>query len=290
MSISAKLVKELRERTGAGMMECKKALVETAGDIEKAIDEMRKSGQAKADKKASRTAAEGIVIVEKSNNSTVLLEVNCETDFVARDTNFMAFCNDVAKAAAKAKEVTVEKISQLTLNSGASVEDARKELIAKIGENIQIRRAELITTENIVGEYIHGGRIGVIVEVEGGSESLAKDIAMHIAASSPVVVSPDDVPDELVSKEKEIFTAQAAESGKPANIIEKMIMGRIRKFLDEASLLGQAFVKDPNQKVSQVLKAGNAKVISFKRVVVGEGIEKEESNFAEEVMSQVKGG
>jgi elongation factor Ts len=289
MSISAKLVKELRERTGAGMMECKKALVSTAGDIEKAIDEMRKSGQAKADKKASRTAAEGAVIVAKEGNNTILLEVNCETDFVGRDENFLAFCNNVAKAAAKANETDVTAIGSLKID-GASIEEARKALITKIGENIQIRRAELISSDHTVGEYIHGGRIGVIVEIEGGDTSLAKDIAMHVAASSPVVVSQDDVPADLVNKEKEIFTAQAAESGKPANIIEKMITGRIRKFLDEVSLLGQAFVKDPNQKVSQVLKSANAKVISFKRVVVGEGIEKEESNFAEEVMSQVKGG
>ncbi|MDC0535082.1 translation elongation factor Ts, partial [Francisellaceae bacterium] len=189
----------------------------------------------------------------------------------------------------KANETDVTAIGSLKID-GASIEEARKALITKIGENIQIRRAELISSDHTVGEYIHGGRIGVIVEIEGGDTSLAKDIAMHVAASSPVVVSQDDVPADLVNKEKEIFTAQAAESGKPANIIEKMITGRIRKFLDEVSLLGQAFVKDPNQKVSQVLKSANAKVISFKRVVVGEGIEKEESNFAEEVMSQVKGG
>ena len=288
MSISAKLVKELRDRTGAGMMECKKALVATAGDIEKAVDEMRKSGAAKADKKASRTAAEGAVLNATAYNTTILLEVNCETDFVARDKNFLEFSQTVAQAAAEANEVDAEKIQDLKLADGRTVEDARKELISKIGENIKVRRAEAIQSDHSVAHYIHGGRIGVIVEING-SIDLGKDIAMHIAASSPVVVSQDDVPAELVEKEKEIFTAQAEKSGKPANIIEKMITGRIRKYLDEVSLLGQPFVKDPNQKVAQVLKAENAKVLSFKRVVVGEGIEKEESNFAEEVMSQVRG-
>jgi elongation factor Ts len=289
MSVTAKMVKELRERTGAGMMDCKKALVATAGDIEKAIDEMRKSGQAKADKKSSRTAAEGAVVVGVSKNKTVLLEVNCETDFVARDDNFLDFAKEVAKSAAESAESDVIKIGKLVLSDGKSVEESRKELVNKIGENIQVRRAELIDSGNNVGSYIHSGKIGVIVEIDGPVD-LGKDIAMHIAASSPVVVSQDDVPADLVAREKEIFIAQAAESGKPKEIIEKMVGGRLRKYLDEVSLLGQAFVKDPNQKVSQILKSANAKVVSFKRLVVGEGIEKKESNFAEEVMNQVHGG
>jgi len=289
MSVTAKMVKELRERTGAGMMDCKKALVATAGDIEKAIDEMRKSGQAKADKKSSRTAAEGAVVVGVSKNKTVLLEVNCETDFVARDDNFLDFAKEVAKSAAESAESDVIKIGKLVLSDGKSVEESRKELVNKIGENIQVRRAELIDSGNNVGSYIHSGKIGVIVEIDGPVD-LGKDIAMHIAASSPVVVSQDDVPAALVAREKEIFIAQAAESGKPKEIIEKMVGGRLRKYLDEVSLLGQAFVKDPNQKVSQILKSANAKVVSFKRLVVGEGIEKKESNFAEEVMNQVHGG
>lgn len=288
MAISAKLVKELRERTGAGMMECKKALVKTDGDIEKAIEEMRKSGQAKADKKSNRTAAEGAVVAKTVGNNTLLLEVNCETDFVGKDQNFLQFVDQAAEAAAKAGQTDVEAISQLTLDDGRTIEQTRKDLITKIGENIRIRRAVLIQSNHHVANYIHGGKIGVIVEVDG-DQALGRDMAMHIAASAPVVVSPEEVPQELVEKEKAIFTAQAQASGKPDNIIEKMISGRIRKYLDEVSLLGQPFVKDPNQKVSQVLKAANTKVLNFEKLVVGEGIEKEETNFAEEVMSQARG-
>ena len=288
MVITAQLVKELRERTGAGMMECKKALTQTGGDIEKAIEEMRKSGQAKADKKASRVAAEGVVVMAQANGRAVMVEINSETDFVARDESFKAFANDVVNTVANSSVKTLEEALNLTVESGKSIEEARKVLIAKIGENINVRRVTSLNGQTL-GAYSHGGRIGVIVAMEGGSEELAKDVAMHIAASNPLVVSQDQVPQDVVEKEKEIFVAQARESGKPDEIIEKMITGRIRKFLDEQSIHGQPFVKNPDQKVSQLLKDNNAKVTGFIRYGVGEGIEKEESDFAAEVMSQVQG-
>ncbi|MFZ9034642.1 MAG: translation elongation factor Ts [Francisellaceae bacterium] len=286
MAVTAQMVKELRERTGAGMMECKKALTATAGDIEKAIEEMRKSGQAKADKKASRTAAEGVIVMAKNADKAVMVEINSETDFVARDENFKSFADAVVAVACNASDL--ETLLNTKLATGETVDEARKALIAKIGENINVRRIAAVEGAN-TGFYSHGGRIGVVVAMEGGDEALAKDIAMHIAASNPLVVAQEDVPADVVSKEKEIFIAQSKESGKPENIIEKMIEGRIRKFLDEQSLLGQAFVKNPEQKVAALLKASNAKVLSFVRFAVGEGIEKEESDFAAEVMSQVKG-
>lgn len=287
-TISAQLVKELRERTGAGMMECKKALTQTGGDIEKAVEEMRKSGAAKADKKASRVAAEGVIVMSQSANKAVIVEINSETDFVARDENFKKFADEVVAAVANSNAKTLEEVLALTLASGQSVEEARKSLIAKIGENINVRRIDALEGET-VGVYSHGGRIGVIVAMNGGNEDLAKDVAMHIAASNPIVVSQDQVPEEIVAKEKEIFVAQARESGKPDEIIEKMITGRIRKFLDEQSLVGQPFVRNPDQKVSDLLKANNATVTGFIRFGVGEGIEKEETDFAAEVMSQVQG-
>ena len=287
-NISAKLVKELRERTGAGMMECKKALVAANGDIEKAAEEMRISGQAKADKKASRVTAEGVIEVYAADGKAVLLEINSETDFVARDDSFKAFCKEATKAAHTAGAKTIEEVLEAKLASGETVEEGRKNLIAKIGENIQVRRVK--TTEApVLGAYVHGDKIGVVAALEGGDETLAKDIAMHVAAVNPMVVSGDDVPADVVAKEKEIFTAQAKESGKPAEIIEKMIGGRIRKFLDEVALLGQAFVKDPNVKVEKLLKDNSAKVINFIRLDVGEGIEKKEEDFAAEVMNQIKG-
>lgn len=286
-NISAKLVKELRERTGAGMMECKKALVASEGDIEKAAEEMRISGQAKADKKASRVAAEGVIEAYAADGRAVLIEINSETDFVARDESFKVFAAAAAKAAHAANAKTIEAVLEADIG-GETVEQARKNLVAKIGENIQVRRMKAVEAETL-GSYIHGGKIGVVAALEGGSEDLARDIAMHVAAVNPMVVSGDDVPADVVTKEKEIFTAQAQESGKPAEIIEKMIGGRIRKFLDEVALLGQAFVKDPNVKVEQLVKQNNAKVISFVRLDVGEGIEKKEEDFAAEVMNQIKG-
>lgn len=281
---------ELRERTGAGMMECKKFLIATAGDIEAAITEMRKAGQAKADKKADRVAAEGIVIIARSQDglSAVMIEINSETDFVARDENFTNFANSVADAALNSSVTTVEELSVLTLKSGNTVEQARQELVAKIGENIKLRRIERMSCDGVVGHYMHGSRIGVMVALKNGDEAMAKDIAMHIAASKPIVVSRDQVSTDAIENEREIFTAQAKESGKPQEIIDKMIEGRINKFIDEVSLLGQPYVKNPDIKVAQLLKEKNAEVISFIRYEVGEGIEKKEDNFVEEVMAQVR--
>lgn len=290
MAITAALVKELRERTGAGMMECKKALVASEGDIEKAIEEMRKSGQAKADKKSDRVTAEGMIIIEQSDDGrkAVMIEVNSETDFVARDENFKVFTHAVAAHALANNIADLDQLLNSEMN-GMTVEESRKALISKIGENIQIRRITLVETNGILGTYVHGGRIGVVAEIDADNADLAKDIALHVAASNPLVVSREQVSEDVVNREKEIFTAQAQESGKPAEIIEKMIGGRINKFLDEVSLLGQPFVKDPNTKVSQLLKSQNAQVKQFIRFVVGEGIEKKEDNFVEEVMAQVKG-
>jgi len=285
IEITAKMVAELRERTGSGMMECKKALVAAAGDIEKAIEEMRKAGSAKADKKANRVAAEGVIIIKQIAAKTVMVEINSETDFVARHEDFIAFGNTVVELIAK----NAHAVGEVDLAPLAAEIDAfRKPLIIKIGENINVRRA-LLTTAPIVGAYLHGSRIGVIVEMEGGNTDLAKDIAMHIAASSPIVVSPEQVPADLVAKEKEIFIAQAKDSGKPMEIIEKMVQGRINKFMDEQSLTGQIFVKEPYPKVGALLKDNNAKVTSFKRYQVGEGIEKEVVDFATEVMQQARG-
>lgn len=289
-TISAGLVMQLRERTGAGMMECKKFLIATNGDIELAITEMRKAGQAKADKKADRVAAEGIVIIARSadGRTAVLLEINSETDFVARDENFTQFANTVAEAALNSSVTDIAALSDLKLSTGVTVEQARQELVAKIGENIKLRRLERVSCDGVIGTYLHGSRIGVVVALKNGTEDLAKDIAMHIAASKPIVVSRDQVSAELVQNEREIFTAQAKESGKPQEIIDKMIDGRINKFVDEVSLLGQPYVKNPDIKVGQLLKEKNAEVIAFVRYEVGEGIEKKEDNFVEEVMAQVR--
>ena len=289
--ITAAQVKDLRERTGAPMMECKKFLLATEGDMEQAIIEMRKAGQTKADKKADRVAAEGIVVLVVSDDRrhAVLLEVNSETDFVARDSNFVDFSNMVAK---KALEMGVTEVSPLLeakfSDELGTVEEARRALVSKIGENIQIRRVASVTADEVVGGYLHGTRIGVLVAMNNGNEALAKDLAMHIAASKPIVVGAADVPADEIEREREIFMAQARESGKPENIIEKMVDGRIKKFVGEVSLMGRAFVKDPNQTVEALLKAKNARVVSFIRMEVGEGIEKKEDNFVEEVMSQVR--
>ena len=289
MEITANLVKELRERTGAAMMDCKRALVENEGDIEKAVEAMRKSGQAKADKKADRIAADGTIIVKVAANGkrAIILEVNSETDFVARDSNFLGFANTVADVALAANEADVEKIAALQSGS-ETVETLRQQLITKIGENIKLRRAQIINTEGCLGGYMHGGRIGVLVELQGGNADLAKDIAMHIAASNPLVISKEQVPETVLQQERDIFGAQAAQSGKPADIVEKMIQGRISKFLDEVTLEGQPFVKDPNVKVGQLLKSSQAQAKQFVRFMVGEGIEKKQENFAEEVMAQAK--
>lgn len=291
MSISANLVMQLRERTGAGMMECKKFLIATNGDIETAITEMRKAGQAKADKKADRVAAEGVIVIARSpdGHKAVMLEINSETDFVARDENFTSFANKVAEVALNSSLSSIDELSGFTLPSGNTVEQARQELVAKIGENIKLRRIEHMHSDSgIIGCYLHGSRIGVMAALKSDEENLAKDIAMHIAASKPIVVSRDQVSSEVIENEREIFTAQAKESGKPQEIIDKMIEGRINKFIDEVSLLGQPFVKNPDIKVNQLLKEKNTEVISFIRYEVGEGIEKKEDNFVEEVMAQVR--
>jgi elongation factor Ts len=288
MQITASLVKELRERTGAGMMDCKKALKDADGDIEVAIEEMRKSGAAKAAKKAGRIAAEGIISIKQDGKDITILEINCETDFVAKDENFLTFANGVIDTIATQNPTDIDALMQLKIGD-QTIEEANQQLVAKIGEKITVRRFEKRSTEGQVGTYSHGTRIGVIVELEGGDEALAKDLAMHIAASKPICVSEDQVSQDILDKEKEIFTAQAAESGKPADIIEKMVSGRIAKFLKEITLLGQPFVKDPDQTVEKLLKGANASVTSFLRYEVGEGIEKRVDNFAEEVMSQAKG-
>lgn len=288
MVITAALVKELRERTGSGMMECKKSLVETDGDIEAAIELMRKSGQAKAAKKAGRIAAEGVIVIKSSQGQTAMLEVNCETDFVAKDGNFAAFASAVAEQALNGGARDLPELLAQPLEAGGttSINEAREALIAKLGENMNVRRFErLRASEGILYSYSHGVRIGVVVEVAGGTETLGKDIAMHIAASNPLCVAPDNVPAEVLSKEREIFKAQAMESGKPESIAEKMVEGRVRKYLAEVTLLGQPFVKDPEISVEQLLKQAGARVLQFRRFEVGEGIEKREENFAEEVMA-----
>lgn len=293
MTISAELVKELRSITDAPMMDCKKALEKTKGNIKDAVDELRKSGQTKAGKKAGRTAAEGTIIVLTSSNhhDAVMLEVNCETDFVGRDSNFLDFSKAAAHAALTHKVTDVAALSSLPIShqDKTSIDETRAHLIAKIGENIQIRRIAALYVNTPVAHYVHGNRIGVLVQLEGGDAHLGKDLAMHIAATNPQFIAQDNVPKELIDKEREIFMAQIQNSGKPADIIEKAVTARIKKFQDEASLLGQPFVKNPDQTIAQVLKAANAKVIHFVRFEVGEGIEKKVENFAEEVMAQVRG-
>lgn len=293
MEITASLVKELRERTGSGMMECKKSLVETNGDIEAAIELMRKTGLAKADKKADRIAAEGAVVAARSadGKQAVLVEVNCETDFVAKGDAFKEFSEAVAKCALESGVSTGEALlaSRIAKGSDLTVEGATKELIAKIGEKISVRRMCRVESSGVVGAYLHGTRIGVLVGMEGGSEELARDIAMHIAASRPVCISSEQVDPALIEKEKEIFSAQAAESGKPADIVEKMVQGRIAKYLKEITLLGQPFVKDPDTTVEKLLASKGAKVTAFERLAAGEGIEKKEEDFVAEVMAQAKG-
>lgn len=285
--ISAALVKELRERTGAGMMECKKALEISKGDIELAIEELRKSGIAKAGKKAGRIAAEGAIIIAISsdNKQGVMVEVNSETDFVARDENFTAFAKAVGETALAANINNVEQLAAANMAGGAgTIEDARMQLVTKVGENVQIRRLQTTGQHaSYVGAYLHGTRIGVIVELDVANEDLARDVAMHIAASRPIVITPDKVPQDLIDKEKEIYTAQAATSGKPAEIIEKMVMGRMKKFLDEVSLTGQPFVKEPDITVGTLLAKHKAKVLGFHRYEVGEGIEKVVEDFKEAV-------
>ena len=292
-AITASMVAELRGKTDAPMMECKKALTETAGDLDQAIELMRKQGLAKADKKAGRVAAEGRVVVQRdaTGSAAIAIEINCETDFVGGGDEFQTFANQVAEAALAAAPVDVDALLALSLPSGASVDERRREMVAKIGENIAVRRFEHLARQgDVFGLYSHGSRIGVVVDLKGGDEALARDIAMHIAASRPLCISPDEVPAELVAKEREIFEAQARESGKSEEIIQKMVDGRVRKYLSEVALVGQPFVKDADLTVGQRLKQAGAQVMRFVRLEVGEGVEKKTENFAEEVMAQVRGG
>ncbi|MDM8547978.1 translation elongation factor Ts [Candidatus Venteria ishoeyi] len=288
MQITAALVKELRERTGAGMMECKKALVEHEGDIDAAIEAMRISGQAQAAKKAGRVAAEGLVSFVRDGNKAALAEVNCETDFVSKGDDFKDFCDAVAKAALDSNSDDVATLADTATANGQTVEGLRKDIIAKLGENMNVRRVALFDSA-VIGNYMHGSRIGVTVTLDGGDEALAKDIAMHVAASRPLCIAEANVDPAVLEKEKGILIAQAQDSGKPADIIEKMIQGRLKKYLKEITLLGQPFVKDPDQSVEKLLKAAGATVTSFVRYEVGEGIEKKTENFAEEVMQQAAG-
>lgn len=292
MAITAALVKELRERTGAGMMDCKKALVETNADLEAAIDLMRASGAAKAAKKAGRVASEGLVNVTTSddNRDAVILEVNSETDFVTKGSAFIDFVNELGMLALKNKPASVEEFLTQTLDSGETVDQAREGIIAKIGENISVRRVQSINSgKGVLGAYKHGDRIAVLTVLTGSDEDLAKDIAMHIAASKPECVSEDELSADLLEREKAIFIEQAKESGKPDDIIEKMIVGRMKKFVNEVTLYGQSFVKDPDMTVGALVKSKSSEVESFVRYEVGEGIEKKEDNFVEEVMAQAQG-
>ncbi|MEQ5806957.1 elongation factor Ts [Alteromonas sp. NFXS44] len=285
MAVTAALVKELRERTGAGMMDCKNALVEANGDIELAIENMRKSGQAKAAKKAGRIAAEGVILTQVEGNRATMMEVNCETDFVARDEGFLSFGNKILAVAHAGNINSVEELNEAELD-GAKVIEVRDALVAKIGENISPRRVINVEGDNL-GAYVHGGRIGVIAILNGGDEELAKDVAMHVAAASPQFVKPEQVPAEVVEKEKEIQVELAIQSGKPADIAEKMVAGRMKKFTGEISLTGQPFVKDPSVSVGELLKSKGADVVNFIRFEVGEGIEKKTEDFAAEVAAQM---
>ena len=293
MAITAALVKELRERTGSGMMECKKALVASNGDIDVAIEDMRKSGLAKADKKSDRVAAEGVIAIATTGDgkSAVMIEINSETDFVAKAEDFIEFVDKLKAAVLEAQPADLDALMALSFNdAGESVEVVRQALVAKIGENIQIRRFELMSNDaGVIGSYRHGDRIGTMVNLTGGDLTLAKDVSMHVAASRPQAVSAADLPAELLEKERDIVATQAKDSGKPEAIIEKMVEGRMKKFVNEISLMGQAFVKDPDVTVEKLVKKADATVNAFAFFEVGEGIEKAEDNFAEEVMAQVKG-
>ncbi|MDX1515233.1 MAG: translation elongation factor Ts [Woeseiaceae bacterium] len=291
MSISASMVKELRERTGAGMMECKKALVEAGGDMDAAAENLRKSGQAKADKKSGRVAADGRVVIRSDGGKAVVVEINSETDFVAKDENFAAFADAVADAVLSSGITDVAQLAKTPLADGRSVETARTELVAKVGENISVRRAAILENAGPIGHYTHGAKIGAVVALSGGDEELARDIAMHVAAINPSYVDESGVPADVLDSERRILTeqAQAQAAGKPADIVEKMVTGRLAKFLKEITLVGQPFVKDQDVTIGKLLKKADASVSSFVRFEVGEGIEKKEDNFVEEVMAQVKG-
>jgi elongation factor Ts len=292
MAVTAEAVKALLERTGAGMMECKKALVETNGDLDAAAEIMRKSGLAKADKKAGRIAAEGVIAIERSadGHSAALVEINSETDFVARERDFQAFATAVAQAALTARPADLDALNATRLPSGQTVEETRRGLVARIGENIGVRRFELVQSTGLLGTYLHGTRIGTVVALEGGDEALGRDLAMHVAAINPQFVTADDVPADQVARERDIFVAQTAADpkaqGKPPEIIAKMVEGKVRKYLGEITLQGQPFVRDDKVAVGELLKQRKARVVRFIRYEVGAGIEKRQENFADEVMAQ----
>lgn len=290
MAITASMVKELRELTGAGMMDCKKALSEVDGDLEAAIEFLRKKGMAGADKKAGRVAAEGTIAIAVSDDkkTAMIAEVNCETDFVAMGDEFKAFANEIAALALANDTTDIETIMNLEMASGKTVDITRREMVARIGENMALRLIQKMESNGIIGQYQHGAKIGVVVAIEGGDEVLARDIAMHIAASNPAAISADEVDQELLAKERAFQIEQAKESGKPMEIIEKMIEGRMRKYLSDITLVGQAFVKNPDVSVQQLLKENSATVTSFIRLEVGAGIEIEETNFADEVALAAK--
>ena len=294
MRITAAMVKELRERTGAGMMDCKRALTEAEGDPEKAIGIMRLSGQAKADKKAGRITAEGVVAIgmDDAGRRAAMVEINCETDFVAKEAEFRGFVDAVCARVLAADPASLEALAGMSLDGagGPSIEEERRGLVARIGENVSVRRFAAIDSKGgRLGAYLHGTRIGVVVDLEGADEAVAKDIAMHVAASRPVAIGEADMPEEMLGREREILEAQIAESGKPAEIRGKMLAGRIAKFLKEVTLLGQPFVKDPDRTVKDYLGASGAAVLRFERFEVGEGIERKAENFAEEVLAQARG-
>lgn len=286
MDITASMVKELRERSGAGMMECKKALEAVKGDIDAGIEHLRKTGMIKAEKKAGRIAAEGRIALVQAGTDSVMIEINSETDFVAKDDNFLKFVDAVGQAALTSGCADVDTLKSVLLADGSSVDEARNALITKVGENVQVRRMARLHSNAIVGGYLHGGKIGVLVEIEGGDMELARGIAMHVAAINPPYLGVDQVPAEIVAREKDIALAQVKDSGKPAEILEKMIAGKLKKTLAEMTLLGQPYVRDNTVTVEEAAKKAGAVVKHFVRLAVGEGIEKKEENFADEVMKQ----
>jgi elongation factor Ts len=290
MQISASMVKELRERTGSGMMECKNALVEVDGDIDLAAENLRKAGQAKADKKAGRVAAEGVIAVQTSGSAVSIVELNCETDFVAKKAEFQQFADMAARCAVAEQPADAQALGALTVNDGGTLEDQRRQLIAAIGENITLSRyVSMQRAGDHFGVYLHqGAHIGVVVDLAGGSEELARDIAMHVAAINPLALDESAIDPAVLAKEKEIISAQIADSGKPVEIQEKMLNGRVAKYLKENTLLGQPFVKDPELTVAKLTDKAGARVLGYTRFEVGEGIEKKTENFAEEVMAQIR--
>lgn len=293
MEITASMVKELRERTGAGMMECKKALVESAGDLEAAVVAMRKSGQAKAAKRAGRIATEGVIylLLDETQKTGFIVEVNCETDFVARSEQFKSFVTEIASRGLALQATDAESLLNAAINNQneQTIEQVRQALVAQVGENINIRRAATVKSDGTVGGYLHGDRIGVLVALDKNEPDLARDLGMHIAATNPLAISAADLSAVTIQKEREIFIAQAKESGKPDHIVEKMVEGRIEKFLQEVCLVNQAYVKNPEQTVGQLLQASRAEVVNFIRFEVGEGLEKKEVDFANEVKAIQEG-